>query len=239
MWNALIESWRNLRKEQRLSVVLLGVCGLTAIGLSVYRVGSAITDPFLVDRTQLTKATDIIGQTPEEKEALQKRTDTDGDGLSDWDEVNVYHTNPNLRDTCGDGIPDNVRVATGKNLHCQNQNADGGSPALFNAAATSSNEATGASALQQLYPSINTNSVIGPDAAESGSSTLANPTASDLQQMLPRDPAAIRAALQGKVDQAKLDALSDQQLLQYYDEAIAIQSGQSSGLTDPTATTTQ
>ncbi len=39
--------------------------------------------------------------------------DTDGDGLSDGDEVNLYHTNPLVADTDGDGIPDGVEIATG------------------------------------------------------------------------------------------------------------------------------
>jgi hypothetical protein len=39
--------------------------------------------------------------------------DTDGDGLSDGDEVHVYHTNPLLYDTDGDGIGDGLEVRTG------------------------------------------------------------------------------------------------------------------------------
>src|SRR5713226_7405609 len=39
--------------------------------------------------------------------------DTDGDGLTDGDEVNLYHTNPLLADTDGDRIPDGVEVRTG------------------------------------------------------------------------------------------------------------------------------
>jgi hypothetical protein len=39
--------------------------------------------------------------------------DTDGDGLSDGDEVHIYHTNPLLADTDGDGIPDGVEIQTG------------------------------------------------------------------------------------------------------------------------------
>jgi hypothetical protein len=41
--------------------------------------------------------------------------DTDGDGLSDGDEVHIYHTNPLLWDTDGDGISDGVEIATGSN----------------------------------------------------------------------------------------------------------------------------
>ncbi len=39
--------------------------------------------------------------------------DTDGDGLTDGDEVNKYHTNPLLTDTDNDKIPDGVEVQTG------------------------------------------------------------------------------------------------------------------------------
>jgi hypothetical protein len=39
--------------------------------------------------------------------------DTDGDGLTDGAEVNVYHTNPLLPDTDGDKIPDGIEVQTG------------------------------------------------------------------------------------------------------------------------------
>jgi hypothetical protein len=41
--------------------------------------------------------------------------DTDGDGLTDGDEVNTYRTNPLLADTDGDLIPDGVEVQTGSN----------------------------------------------------------------------------------------------------------------------------
>lgn len=39
--------------------------------------------------------------------------DTDGDGLSDGDEVHTYHTNPLARDTDSDGIHDNSELAIG------------------------------------------------------------------------------------------------------------------------------
>jgi hypothetical protein len=39
--------------------------------------------------------------------------DTDGDGLSDGDEIHIYHTNPLLYDTDGDGIGDGLEVRTG------------------------------------------------------------------------------------------------------------------------------
>lgn len=41
--------------------------------------------------------------------------DTDGDGLTDGDEVNKYKTNPLVADTDSDGIPDGVEITTGTN----------------------------------------------------------------------------------------------------------------------------
>ncbi len=57
----------------------------------------------LNNRDELTIGTDI------------SNPDTDGDTLSDGDEINVHKTSPLLRDTDGDGVPDNVEVQTGSN----------------------------------------------------------------------------------------------------------------------------
>ena len=44
-------------------------------------------------------------------------TDTDGDGLSDWDEVNVFRTDPKKADTDGDGLKDYAEVTTYANYN--------------------------------------------------------------------------------------------------------------------------
>ncbi|MCE9635020.1 MAG: hypothetical protein K8T90_04875 [Planctomycetes bacterium] len=45
--------------------------------------------------------------------AFDNGTDTDRDGLSNWRETYVYHTNPSLKDTDGDTIEDGIELATG------------------------------------------------------------------------------------------------------------------------------
>ena len=44
---------------------------------------------------------------------LAAEIDTDGDGVSDYDEINVYHTNPNNLDTDGDGYSDGQELKSG------------------------------------------------------------------------------------------------------------------------------
>jgi len=43
--------------------------------------------------------------------------DTDGDGVPDVDEINIYHTDPNNRDTDGDGYNDSIELIFGFSPH--------------------------------------------------------------------------------------------------------------------------
>ena len=40
----------------------------------------------------------------------QEQTDTDGDGLSDYDEINIYRSNPSSQDTDTDGYDDGMEI---------------------------------------------------------------------------------------------------------------------------------
>ncbi|WP_297128084.1 calcium-binding protein [Thermococcus sp.] len=51
--------------------------------------------------------------------------DTDGDGLTDRDEVNVYNTHPGLFDTDGDGLGDGEEVLLGTNPLVKDTDVDG------------------------------------------------------------------------------------------------------------------
>ena len=48
-------------------------------------------------------------------------TDTDADGLTDADEINLYHTNPDVADTDGDGYSDHEEIIN-KNFDATNSN---------------------------------------------------------------------------------------------------------------------
>lgn len=215
MWQNIVERWKTFTKEQKLSVLILSVCGVLAIGISMYQMNENVRGPFMTDKASALAFKQGLAPTDDAIAAKQQRTDTDGDGISDWDEVNTYHTNPNLKDTCGDGIPDNVRIATGRNLTCTGIGNPGG---LLD---TTAIESTSTFMLEDQS--------VGPNPTAIGSDFLngvvnaGSTGATSTGFSVPRDPAAIRAALQGSVDQAKLDAVTDAQLLKYYDTALAEQ----------------
>lgn len=221
MWRALIERWHDFSKEQRISVVVLGVCGGLAVGLSLYRLHASIREPFLTDKATALAFKQGLAPTDEDQEARQRRIDTDGDSISDWDEINISHTNPNLKDSCGDGMADNIRILTGKNLNCASKR---GNPS--GAFDTSGVEATSTQLLQNQLGGPNPDAIVSDfaQAALRAQATGATGDAStSIVGRIPRDPKAIRSALAGKVDQAKLDAVSDEELLRYYDMALAEQ----------------
>ncbi len=51
--------------------------------------------------------------------------DTDGDGLSDYAEVKIHHTNPTLADSDGDGLSDSTEIENGTDPDNLDSNGDG------------------------------------------------------------------------------------------------------------------
>jgi hypothetical protein len=52
------------------------------------------------------------------EEERQKTQDTDGDGLTDWNELNVFLTSPYIDDTDSDGVNDGVEVQSRQDPNC-------------------------------------------------------------------------------------------------------------------------
>ncbi len=52
------------------------------------------------------------------EDAQLKNQDTDKDGLSDWDELNIYKTSPYLDDSDSDGLKDYDEISKGSDPNC-------------------------------------------------------------------------------------------------------------------------
>lgn len=85
---------------------------------AVTNVAAATNTPVISQLDAITNDRDSDGLTDEEERKLGTKdtlADTDGDALSDWDEVKVYKTNPLKPDTDGDGKADGAEVKKGYN----------------------------------------------------------------------------------------------------------------------------
>jgi hypothetical protein len=152
--------------------------------------------------------------------AESKRIDTDGDGISDYDE-GLIGTSPYLRDTDSDGMPDNVELSLGSNPACPEGQICKGERIDVSALASSTSlfviGAPGGSAAE-MYASFQRG--MNQEIVNKG---IGGVSSSTVQTAVVRDPVEIRKLIRdsGKLDEASLAKITDAQLLEIYDQAVA------------------
>lgn len=97
----------------------LGLVGVLALVLGVWQIHNLIALPFSAPQTAFintnttaSNLTNLSADSPEVQALKQK--DSDGDGLSDYDEIYLYHTSPYLQDTDSDNDNDGAEVRAGR-----------------------------------------------------------------------------------------------------------------------------
>lgn len=93
------------------------VIGLAALIIGVWQIRTSLQLPLALGPAGNTNSAVTNTNTPADAAALKQR-DTDGDGLSDYDELYIYHTSPYLKDTDSDGYDDKTEVASGNDPLC-------------------------------------------------------------------------------------------------------------------------
>jgi len=105
---------------------ILSIFGILAAGILIFgfiNIASRLKVPFLAidGKSSNTPKIDLkaLNNTSNSDNAEElKNKDTDGDGLSDYEELNFYGTSPYLKDTDSDGYPDNVEIEQGEDPTC-------------------------------------------------------------------------------------------------------------------------
>jgi hypothetical protein len=189
------ETMKILPRQQKTAVVFLAIVTIGIIVIWSLQLNSQLKSPYGTDKPI---ASSTVATTTDTTDPHLK--DTDGDGLSDYDEINVYHTSPYLEDTDGDGIPDKQEIIQGTDPNCP----------------------TGQDCSVQEAPlATTTNSIASStlDAIDPTAGVTSDPTQADSVGTV--TPAMLRQILlQNGYDQATLDKISDADIMSSYQQAM-------------------
>lgn len=138
--------------HQKVSIGIFIVIGTATFVLGLLHVGRAISDPLRLRGSYTFKSAEDLEQ---ERTEQLRAVDTDGDTLSDYDELYVFRTSPFLEDTDSDGTGDGKEIAAesdpncpqGKSCRQANVGAASSGSATASGASGSSGAATGGAAM--------------------------------------------------------------------------------------------
>lgn len=203
-----------LTAQQKTGFVLLLIFGILAVGLGFLQMRNTIYGPLALRLNPNTvKSTSFLDET-----TRLQQTDTDRDGLSDYEELEFYQTSPYLPDTDSDGADDKAEIDRGADPLCPE-----GENCRVNEAPTStapeligsilSEESNPLQLLDGLGAALDPSGVVvrSPDGAPQF----------DLKAIA-NDPAALRRLLlnSGKISEEQLRQLDDQTLLSVGQEVL-------------------
>ena len=106
------------RRPEKMFLVFF-VVSLFALGVGIFYTKNTITRPFSIfPDDQITETDNSEALNNFSNLLAEQQKDTDGDSLTDYQEINIYKTSIYLVDSDSDGIDDNVEISKGTNPNC-------------------------------------------------------------------------------------------------------------------------
>lgn len=99
--------------ENKLVKIGFSIFALVAVVFGFVKISNNLHLSFISDNAATAPAGDALLE-----ETKQRITDTDVDGLSDWDELNTYGTSPYLADSDSDGSSDSEEIKNNTDPNC-------------------------------------------------------------------------------------------------------------------------
>ncbi len=200
----------NLNKSQKIAVAVLAFFALFIIIFWSISFKNSLSQPFAggTKEAELPIGSSASNAQDNSQEALKSK-DTDGDGLSDWDELYFYKTSPYLADSDSDGINDKAEVDNGTDPNCPE-----GRDCYDNALLNSDKAVTPTSTVSSQFL----------DSTLNGTNTVTNNQVNpsdSTQNLEDMDPAALRQLLlDNGMDKSILDQISDEDLVKSVSDII-------------------
>jgi len=192
--------FRVLPKPQKTAVISLTILAVAVVVLWFWQFHVRLTGPFSVPAGSEEDNTVAIDSS---------QLDSDNDGLSDYDEVNVYGTSPYLEDSDSDGLSDAQEIANGSDPNCpEGQNCQAASQIAAPATTTSAETSVTSDA----------SAVSGDEEAALEAILSGQLDAASLRQLL----------IANGADQEALSQISDEDLMASYQQTLQNQANQSS-----------
>jgi len=113
------KSKKPFSNEEKAAFVLLLIIGFFGVVFGFKSFGFTLSRPFEIQLAAYTGDEVLtISQQEEIEIQRQKITDTDNDGLFDYDELYIYKTSPYLIDSDSDGIDDATEIFSNQDPNC-------------------------------------------------------------------------------------------------------------------------
>jgi len=209
-----------LGKEQKVGLFFVIICGVGAAILGVFYVWNHMASPFIITYTgpQLLTGDSATSAAI----AKEKATDTDLDGLSDYDEKNVYGTSPYLSDTDSDGIDDKTEVTTGTDPLCKQGTTCTSGVADSGAFVPTTTAGTFLDAVPDPGAAPVPPSGVGGDSTLSANAVSGTLTAADIEKLKALPVDQIRTMLiSSGADEATITAMTDADVKSAYLDLLA------------------
>lgn len=191
-----------LSREQKAGLFFVIVCGLGALVFGVQYVWAHMAKPFSVEYSGPRLTTGAEKQSADI--AAQKAADTDSDGVSDYDELNIFKTSPYLADSDSDGQNDGAEINAGQDPNCAlGANCDGGT--------ISNSEAVGGQQSAEFLGDQATTSAAAAAQLQSSLDTLKNIPVEQIRTLL----------INAGASQEEVDAMSDEDVKALYDQLLS------------------
>jgi hypothetical protein len=217
----------SLSKSQKIAAASLAFFAVLVIILWVVQFNRSIKAPFTYQGESNNQATDSTAQAEADNGAALKQKDTDGDGLSDWDELNIYKTSPYLEDSDSDGFTDKEEIVAGtdpncpKGQDCSDTNQQTTSENLTNPTGQNQDNSTLNNLLNQM--GATTPAATLPATASTSASGSSNLSQDQLQRIISGNVDALtlrQILISAGMDKTVLDKISDEELMKSYQETM-------------------